>query len=86
MNKRKLILVFIFSVSIHNISAQYSNFDFAVNPGTFGWGMNIPRDSTHGHFTFNFLNIFAEHKNSGIGIGISPFNSWVSNENFFISF
>ena len=86
MNKIKLVFILIFSVSVCNLYAQ--NLDFAFNIGNFGWGMNIPKDTKNGDMTFNFLNLYVEHKKSNIGIEISPVNIWAdySCPNYLTSF
>ena len=85
MNKIKLILIFIFLISLNNAYAQV--FDFAFSLGSWGWGMNFPRDSNRGHMTYELFNLYVEHINSGIGIKLSPFNAWEnrSNSNYLIT-
>jgi hypothetical protein len=85
MNKIRLILIFIFLISLNNVYAQV--FDFAFNLGSWGWGMNFPRDSNGGHMTFELSTLYIEHINSGVGIKLSPFNSWhnISNSNYLIT-
>jgi len=85
MNKFKLISIFIFLISLNNAYAQV--FDFAFNLGSWGWGMNIPRDSNSGHMTYELFTLYIEHINSGFGIKLSPFNAWenISNSNYLIT-
>jgi len=85
MSKIKLILILSFSISAGNLYAQ--NFDFAVNLGNFGWGVNVPQDSNRGHMTFTFFNFYVEHINSGVGIEFSPLNiTSYSSSNFVTSY
>ena len=79
--KKPLIFVFFFTISVNNLYARDPIFDFAFNPGTFGWGMNIPDGTEDSHFTFSFSNLYIEHINSHIGIEISPVNIWSSYDN-----
>jgi len=75
VNRKILIVFFVFSVVAGNLYAQSDEFDFAFNLGNFGWGMNLSPDKKEGHFTYNLFNLYIEHKYTNIGLEISPFNS-----------
>jgi hypothetical protein len=76
--KIKWIIVFVLSVLVNNLYAQNTNFKVALNLANFGWGMDLSSDEQEGNITYNLLNLYVEHRKTGIGIEISPFSSWVN--------
>jgi hypothetical protein len=75
--KRGVILLTLI-IFVANLHAQGTDFNFTINPVNIGWGMNLSSSSTEGQITYDFLNLYVEHKMSKIGIELSPFNIWTN--------
>ncbi|MDR1411566.1 MAG: hypothetical protein LBI91_05135, partial [Spirochaetaceae bacterium] len=73
--KTGLLSLVILSAILHNIHTQEmlgGDFEFKLNYGSFGWGMNIFSNEHNFELSASLLDIFVEHNKTNIGLEINP--------------
>jgi hypothetical protein len=68
--KRSLLILIIFADIFCKVYAQ--EFEFKLNYGNFGGGMNVFPDENNFELSASLLNIFIEHNKTNIGLEVTP--------------
>ncbi|MDR2029596.1 MAG: hypothetical protein LBP93_08685 [Treponema sp.] len=76
MRKNLLLLMLLVRIwhPIHSqeAAAVKGDFEFKLNYGNFGWGMNVFSGEYDVKFSASLINFFIEHDKTNIGIEVSP--------------